>query len=78
MTRTEQLIFVDDLCQNIRLQLKEQIKNNKVPAEWDGHELRCLIADTFEAAAAPTTIRLAKRSKRAKDYRNVMLVTNFR
>jgi hypothetical protein len=46
-----------------------------VPARWDGHELRCWLAERFESNAAMSCIKRDPRSRRAREYREHMLVT---
>jgi len=47
-----------------------QIVIGTVPENWDGHELRALLADRLADAASISVIRKYPASKRAKDYRN--------
>ena len=47
------------------------IKAGKTPADWDGHELRQLLADKF----AEATSKLVPHRIRA--YKNVVLVNNL-
>jgi hypothetical protein len=43
--------------------------------DWDGHELRLLLADGHNASANVSDLRRNPRSKRARDFRNTMIVT---
>lgn len=66
MTKQEQKTFVRELIANVRADLLKQSK--LIPPEWDGHELRQWIADTFQESSY--TLRQDKR--RYKAYRNAV------
>ena len=70
MTRRYQKAFVNELTRSIAEDVRKLIDREDVPLSWDGHELRCLIADIARNAAAHTVIRLAPHGKRARDFRN--------
>jgi hypothetical protein len=67
--RKRQLVFVQDLTNNIRDELLGQIREGKVPTEWDGHELRVLLASRFEQSAKMSVIKQYPQRARARDYR---------
>jgi len=71
MTRAEQRKFLKAnagiIVQDMLLQFKD------VPAEWDGHELRCWLQERFDSNASMSCIRRDPRSRRARSYRNTML-----
>lgn len=71
MTHAEQKRFMNGLISNVRKSLLDNI--NKHPLEWDGHELRRLIAERFALA----DISDLMNGKRARDYRNEVLVRNI-
>lgn len=71
MTRAEQRKFVNELIANVRKELMEKMPN--VPEDWDGHELREWIADTFKQCSF--TLRQQKR--RYRDYVNAVSVHNL-
>jgi len=48
MTKREKISFVRAITKSIANELIEKIKSGKVPAEWNGHQLRFLLADKFE------------------------------
>ncbi len=77
MNRDEQIEFVKCLAHNIRSELMTQIKEGRIPENWDGQELRCLLAERFEASAQMTLIRKQPRAKRAREYRNTKLIKNL-
>lgn len=70
MTRAEQETFVRELSDSVINAICAKIGDG-IPAEWDGHELRRLIADKFEAE----TTKLAP--KRNREYKNAVLVNNL-
>jgi hypothetical protein len=47
MTKEDQRIFIRLHTEYIRRRLQEQIDDGKVPADWNGLELRWLIHDNF-------------------------------
>ena len=71
MTKREQVRIVRELTGSVFEEIRNKIKLGRVPAEWDGHELRCLVADKFEDAASGTTIRMSPRGKMAYNYRTI-------
>jgi hypothetical protein len=77
MTTKEQIDFVKGLSDNIMGDIVRRIRMGRIPENWDGHELRCLLADLHEQSANMTHIRTKKRSKRAKDYHNTVIVHNL-
>ena len=77
MSKKEQIKIVRELCNNMRDCLIGQIKTNAIPDNWDGHELRTLLADNFKQAASIGVIRREPRWKRAKAYKNVIVVNNL-
>lgn len=72
MTKHEQTKFVEGLINNVKDELMSQI--NKLPDEWDGHELRQLIADRF----AEVSFTLKNDKKRYRAYRNFIITTPLR
>ena len=75
MTKENQKALVADFANSIVEEFNQKI--GQVPENWDGHELRCWLADTAFDAARPTIIRRSPRSKRAKDYKITLLSTNL-
>jgi hypothetical protein len=69
MEREEQVEFVNNLIDNIKDDILLVI--HKAPAEWDGLELRELIADWF----CESTSRRALGRKRLKEYKNYATIT---
>ena len=60
----EQRDFIVQLCDGVKFSILEKI--TRIPANWDGHELRELIADHFNNARS--RLLYDKRSKRRRDY----------
>ncbi len=77
MTRRDQKKFVRDLSKSIATSISEQIDRDQIPENWDGHELRCLLAYRHEESAKMTSIRKDPRSKRARDFKNTIIVENL-
>lgn len=74
MTLEEKKQFVRDLCKSVSKELEAKIDSGKIPAHWDGHELRALMAEKFIDNAAHSIIKLQSRGRRARDYRNTVIV----
>lgn len=76
MTKEDQLRIVNEIIEQGKKRIIEQLESaRKHGAEtWDGHELRMLVADTFANVASRCVIKRNARSKRAKDYRNIMRI----
>jgi hypothetical protein len=77
MTGPEQLAFVRDLSAEIVKRFAEHVDAGKIPENWDGHEIRCWLADRHALSAATTAIRRNPRQKRARDYRNEVIINNL-
>lgn len=77
MTREQQKLFVEELCNNIRDDLLKKIDENEIPDNWDGHELRVFVADRFEESARISVFykdgKRDGRRKRAAAYRKAVL-----
>jgi hypothetical protein len=72
MTRKLQIQFVRDLSRAIASEIITQIKMGVVPKEWDGHELRVLLADLHEESACMSCIRRTPQGRAARNYRNTI------
>ena len=70
MTKTDQKRIVRELTTYIRYEVQAQIQAGKIPKEWDGNELRSLVAHKCGSSAASTKIHQERRSRRAKDFWN--------
>jgi hypothetical protein len=65
--------FIRNLTGSITAELISKVRN--MPEEWDGHELRALLADTF-AFEVSSTMR-DKRGRRYREYQNEVIVRNL-
>lgn len=80
MSPTAQREFVQGLCDSIRDKMLKHIDDCNIPEEWDGLELRQLIA---EVAWSERGFRFGhggnshQSSKRVQEYRNLVLVRNL-
>lgn len=75
MTRSEQVRFVKGLSDNIANNIIGAIRSGHVPEEFDGHELRVILANQFVASADMTTIKQNPQGSRARVFRNWVKVT---
>jgi hypothetical protein len=72
MNKRAQIIFVNDLMETIKLDIKDRINADKIPEDWDGHELRRYIAYCSNKAI---TSDMSK--KRLHDFNNTILINNL-
>ena len=72
MTEHEKANFVDEMLREIKLDLHKKIQET-APEEWDGIELRWLVADT---AARWARFGMGDKRRRAA-YKNSVLVNNL-
>ena len=59
------------------LDIATKIDSGEVPDHWDGHELRCLVADKAASNAEISTVRKNPKHARAKAYKNTIITTNL-
>jgi hypothetical protein len=71
VTRKQQRAFVVELIDAVRRDILRQLP--RVPEDWDGHELRQLIADHFQKASF-TLPRMRRRKLR---YKSEVLTRNL-
>jgi hypothetical protein len=69
MTRDEQIKLVMDFSSAIVCGVVKAIHDGKVPAHWDGFELRQILADKF--ASECRDMGRARKS----DYKNTVAIT---
>ena len=76
MNLTTKRKFVRDLTRGIAINLIEKSRN--WPPEWDGHELRVLVAEKARAAAKVSRIGLNSRDadSRTRDFWNTIMTRN--
>jgi hypothetical protein len=68
MTDSDKRVFIHDLCENVKNSLLDSV--DRMPEEWDGHELRQLIADRF--ALASWTLKEKNNRRRYRAYKNTV------
>jgi hypothetical protein len=72
MSKERQAEFVAELIDNIRDTLLARI--DRVPENWDGHELRLWVSENFKELAV---MGFAMKGTRLTEYRNDRLVLNL-
>lgn len=75
MNKTEKINFIQRITCSIATELIDKVESGAIPEDWDGHELRQLLADKF--AHETSSLLREPRSKRMKDYRNTVIVNNL-
>ena len=75
MNTAEKTKFVADLCGAVVADITAKIEAGKIPAEWDGHELRALLDEKFHGEAARSLALM--RGKRLRDFKNTVIVDNL-
>jgi hypothetical protein len=70
-SKEDKVIFINGLIDNVRNDILKKV--DRMPENWDGWELRALIADYFNAA----NFGFSGNSKRKKDYKNTCIVDNL-
>jgi hypothetical protein len=71
LTRTEQQEFVRQLCMAMAKRIVTEIEDGRIPATWEGYELRWLIADRAQNNTFEDT------PKRRREYLNYCRVHNL-
>jgi|WetSurMetagenome_2_1015567.scaffolds.fasta_scaffold59843_2 hypothetical protein len=74
MTNDEKTKFITDILEATKESLLARV--NRMPDEWDGRELRQLIADDVSQNINNPTLKQYS-SKRYKEYRNTCIVDNI-
>ena len=77
MTQDEQRVFINELSRRIAAELCAAVDKGTIPPEWDGHELRLLLASRHGQSADMSLLRRYPRSARARHYRNIIATTNL-
>lgn len=72
LTTKDKKTFIRNLCNSVRDELVGKVKD--MPEEWDGFELRQLLADKFERE---TRDFLSNNRKRLRAYRNEVIARNL-
>ena len=71
--KQDQKRFIAELSQTVLDDMYTTIDAGKVPANWDGHELRQWLQDRFTAANFGDALRGSRR----RAYKNTVLVNNL-
>lgn len=71
MDTANKSILIEQLIDNLKRDVLKRV--DRMPEEWDGHELRKFIADYFSMHYAFTDLG----RKRLKEYKNTCLVNNL-
>lgn len=66
MNQMEQIGFLNELTSAVVARLTERVLAGRVPTDWDGHELRCLLRHAFSFEAARTRPEQHRRTKYGK------------
>lgn len=72
MENSEKVQFVNALTDTIREKVLEEIKKGTIPENWDGIELRWLLADR-----AASVVMSDRKGPRYKAYQNTVIVKNL-
>jgi len=59
------------------MEICDKIDNGLIPENWDGHELRALLCMKHKESAEMSVINREHRSRRARSFRNEVLVSNL-
>jgi len=77
MTERKQKALVREISKNVVRSICEKIDSGAIPAEWDGHEFRCLLAVRHHESADVGSIMRDKRSRRYREFANLVLIRNL-
>ena len=76
MTKKDKRRFIRELIGSVKKTVLANV--DKMPEEWDGIELREYVADKFtESRSTISGLGRSYMKRRAKDYRNEVLVRNL-
>ena len=67
MEKKDQIRFIKEMSKNITDEIIKNIKNGKIPDNWNGYELRQLLSDLFKADP-----RFKMTGERLKEYKNTV------
>lgn len=76
MKPQDQKRIVKETCKGIEALVCGQIDAGKIPEEWDGHELRRLIADLADERWASISL-CSHPGKRRREYENTRMINNI-
>lgn len=67
MTRAEQVEFLRVLTKRLVAEMTAKIEESKIPADWDGHELRSWLA--VKVQSEESGLMCNRRGKRFQDFK---------
>lgn len=73
MTPDQKVQFITNLMNSVRDELVDMVNSGEIPEDWDGHELREILARKFDRER--TMLLRDKRSRRYREYERVVLTT---
>jgi len=73
MDKAQKIKFISNITDSIRLEIQSLIESNRIPENWDGAELKQLLAERFRHE----TYFRDFRAKRYKEYTNDCLINNL-
>lgn len=73
MDKAEKVRFIHTLTATVIDRIESQIYDGKIPDEWDGIELRWLLADKF----TDCTYSAMRFQTRRRNYKNTVVVNNL-
>jgi hypothetical protein len=71
MTKEGKVLFINEIISIVRITILSKV--DYVPEEWDGIELRQLIADHFQATVFKSTLNKGRK----RSYNKEVLVRNL-
>jgi len=72
MTQQEKANFVGVLAEHVVNEVIDDIRSGKIPEEWDGIELRQLLADRFQRAVLKNTLTGEDASQQTPSVKTVL------
>lgn len=76
MNRKDKKAFIRDLCNSVRDLALSRVKD--MPEDWDGHELRALLADSFAVANLGLCAEGPRGDRaRRRAFKNECLIRNL-
>lgn len=73
--KQSQIDFIRSMSKSVADDLVARVCTGGVPENWDGHELRTLLADAHALSAKMTLCR--KKGKRRRDYKNTCALNHL-
>ena len=73
MTKDEKIAFIQKLTAAVAADLIDKVQSGAIPGDWDGHELREILARKFDRERS--CLMSSKRGARRRDYDRVIAIT---